>query len=88
MKEPSKNTGKTISKIKEYKTHVNVYIGEEKLELSPDIFTSFYLYKGKELTDKEYRSLKSRIDNEKYLNYALRLLSSHLYSEWKVRKTL
>ena len=88
MKEPSKNTGKTIGKIKEYKTHVNVYIGEEKLELSPDIFTSFYLYKGKELTDKEYKSLKSRIDNEKYLNYALRLLSSHLYSEWKVREKL
>ena len=73
MKEPSKNTGKTISKIKKYKTHVNVYIDEEKLELSNDVFTSFYLYKGKNISETEYRQLLDKIDNEKYLSYALRL---------------
>ena len=88
MKEPSKNTGKVISKIKQCKSHVNVYIGEEKLELSHDIFTSFYLYKGKELSDKEYKQLVNRLDSEKYLNYALRLLSNHLYTEWKIREKL
>ena len=88
MKEPLRNTGKKITKIKKYKTHINVYLGEEKLEVSSDVFTSFYLYKGKELTDKEYRELTSRIDNEKLLSYALRLLSNHLYSEWKMREKL
>ena len=88
MKEPSKNTGKTIDKIKRYKSHVNVYIDGEKLELSPDIFTSFYLYEGKNISDKEYRELTGKIDSEKYLSYALRILSNHLYSEWKMREKL
>ena len=88
MKELSKNTGKLVTKVKKYKTHINVYIGDEKLELSEDIFTSFYLYKGKELTAKEYQELISKIDNEKLLSYALRLLSDHLYSEWKIREKL
>ena len=88
MKEPLRNSGKKITKIKKYKTHINVYFGEEKLEVSSDVFTSFYLYKGKELSDKEYRELTSRIDNEKLLSYALRLLSAHLYSEWKMREKL
>jgi len=88
MKEPSKNTGKIIDKVKRYKTHVNVYIDGEKIELSNDVFTSFYLYKGKNISDKEYRQLLDKIDNEKYLSYALRLLSDHLYSEWKIREKL
>ena len=88
MKEPLRNSGKVITKIKKYKTHVNVYFKEEKLELSSDVFTSFYLYEGKEVSDKEYRELTSRIDNEKLLTYALKLLSNHLYSEWKMREKL
>ena len=88
MKEPLRNTGKIVTKVKKYKTHINVYIGDEKLELSEDIFTSFYLYKGKELSEKEYQELLSKIDNEKLLGYALRLLSDHLYSEWKIREKL
>ena len=88
MKEPSKNTGRIITKIKKYKNHVNVYFSEEKLELSFDAFTSFYLYKGKEISDADYKKLISKVDNEKYLSYALRLLSNHMYSEWKMREKL
>ncbi|MBE6136636.1 MAG: hypothetical protein E7181_05180 [Erysipelotrichaceae bacterium] len=88
MKEPLKNTGRIITKIKKCKSHVNVYIGDRKLELSEDVFTSFYLYKGKEIGDKEYRELLDRIDNEKLTSYALRLVSEHLYSEFKVREKL
>ena len=88
MKEPLRNTGKIVTKIKKYKTHINVYIGDEKLELSEDIFTSFYLYQGKELSEKEYRDLHNKIDNEKLLSCALRLLSDHLYSEFKIREKL
>ena len=88
MKEPLRNTGKVITKIKKFKTHINVYFGEEKLEVSSDVFTSFYLYKGKEVSGQEYRELTARIDNEKLLSYALRLLSNHLYSEWKMREKL
>ncbi|MBO4682735.1 MAG: RecX family transcriptional regulator [Bacilli bacterium] len=88
MKEPLRNTGKLITKVKKYKNHVNIYFGDEKLEVSNDVFTSFYLYKGKEVSDHEYRELTSRIDNEKLLAYALKLLSNHLYSEWKMREKL
>lgn len=88
MKEPLKNTGRVVTKIKKCKSHVNVYVGDRKFELSNDIFTSFYLYKGKEISDKEYQELLDKIDNEKYLSYALRLLSEHLYSEFKIREKL
>ena len=88
MKEPLKNTGKQITKIKKYKNHVTLYFKEEKLEVSYDVFTSFYLYEGKTVSDKEYKQLTGKVDIEKYLSYALRLLSNKMYSEWKMREKL
>lgn len=88
MKEPSKNTGRTITRLNKNKNNVTVFFNQQKLTLSFDVAASFYLYKGKTLTEKEYQQLLTRIDNEKYLSYAMKLASSARYSEFKMREKL
>ena len=66
MSAPSKRTGKTITKIykKKKKKKVVVSFGVDKVEISQDIYSDYYLYVGKELTSKEYQELLYRIKQD------------------------
>lgn len=88
MTEPLKNTGKCISKIKKYKTHITLFINKERINISDEVYSSFYLYEGKQLSSKEYKELISKIEIEKYLNYGMKVASNKLLSEWKMREKL
>lgn len=63
-------------------------IGEEKLLLSKDLYTEFYLYEGKELSEEEYRKIKKGLQNDALYAYGKRLLMRGRYSESECRKKL
>ena len=72
-----------ITKIKILKNKVNIYIDDEKLELDKDVYPNFYLYEGKELTKKEYQSIKEYNQIASLMKYALALRSKAIYSEYR-----
>ena len=88
MKEPSKNTGKIITKIKINKNKVVIYFSNDKIEISKEAYLSVYLYVGKVLNDKEINELKRFDGLDKLLKYALNLLKQRHYSEWRMREKL
>ena len=77
-----------ITKIKILKNKVNIYIDDEKLELDKDVYPNFYLYEGKELSKKEYQSIKEYNQIASLMKYALALRSKAIYSEYKMREKL
>ncbi len=85
---PLKNSGKTITKIKKYKNKISLYFGDEKLDISYRDYTRFYLYVGKTLCKDEYLVLKQSKQREQLFDYALRLVSKSIYSEYRVREKL
>ena len=85
---PSKNIGKTINKIKKNKDKVIIYIGQEKLSLSYDTFTDFYLFEGKTLSEKEYLKLKESIDLDIYFKKALAIRKRNIITEYKLKEKL
>lgn len=84
----SENVGKKIKRISISKNKVTVYFDEEKIALSHDLFTSSYLFKGKELSDIEIAKLKKDNDISLALEYAKKVLSKGVYTEWKMREKL
>ncbi len=86
---PSESAGKTVTSIKKYKTCVHVSFNDNKeYRLSYDTFESFLLYKGKTLSEKEYKKLLK--DNRLSDIYTLlvKKCSKRLYSEWDIRSYL
>jgi len=78
-----------ITKIKILKNKVNIsFDNSNKLSIDKDVFTNFYLYEGKELDKEEYKKIKELNDSNKLLQYALKLRSKALYSEYKMREKL
>ncbi len=77
-----------ISKIKILKNRVDIYIDDEKLELDKDVYPNFYLYVGKELSKKEYQSIKEYNQVASLMKYALSLRAKSLYSEYQMREKL
>lgn len=78
-----------ITKIKILKNKVNIsFDNSNKLSIDKDVFTNFYLYEGKELDKEEYKKIKELNDSNKLLQYALKLRSKALYSEYKLREKL
>ena len=78
-----------ITKIKILKNKVNIsFDNSNKLSIDKEVFTNFYLYKGKELSKEEYKSLLELNDTNKLLQYALKLRSKSIYSEYKLREKL
>ena len=78
----------TITKIKILKSKVVIYIDNEKLELDKEVYPNFYLYKGKEISKKEYNNIKEYNEVANLLSYALRIRSKSIYSEYKMREKL
>ena len=78
-----------ITKIKTLKNKVNIsFDNSNKLSIDKEVFTNFYLYEGKELTKDEYKSILELNDTNKLLQYALKLRSKAIYSEYKLREKL
>lgn len=86
---PSKNTGKTILKVKVNKKNaVITFSDKSKLDVSPEVMANFYIYEGKEITNKEINEIKEYSENIALLKYALSLVKKRHYSEWKMREKL
>ena len=78
-----------ITKIKILKNKVNIsFDNSNKLSIDKEVFTNFYLYEGKELYREEYKSIVELNDTNKLLQYALKLRSKSIYSEYKLREKL
>ncbi len=78
-----------ITKIKILKNKVNIsFDNANKLSIDKEVFTNFYLYEGKELSKEEYKSILELNDTNKLLQYALKLRSKAIYSEYKLREKL
>ena len=78
-----------ITKIKILKSKVNISLDNgKKLSIDKDVFTNFYLYEGKELSNDEYKKVVDLNNSNKLLQYALKLRSKSLYSEYKMREKL
>ncbi|MBO4668097.1 MAG: regulatory protein RecX, partial [Bacilli bacterium] len=78
-----------ITKIKILKNKVSITLDhKEKLSVDKDVYTNFYLYEGKELDKKEYKSLIETDKSNKLLQYALKIRSKALYSEYQMREKL
>lgn len=77
---------------------ISLYIGKKKvvlkfadsskLDVPFDVYTSSYLYEGKELSNDELALLKRMIKEDKNYQYAKKLVSSNLYSEKQIRDKL
>jgi len=78
-----------ITKIKILKSKVNISLDNgSKLSLDKDTFTNFYLYEGKGINNEELKKIKDLNNSSKLLQYALKLRSKSLYSEFKLREKL
>lgn len=86
---PSKSIGKVIFKVKVSKKNVTItFTDRTKLKLSPEVMANFYIYEGKELSNKELKEIKEFSENVALLNYAISLIKKKHYSEWKMREKL
>ena len=86
---PSKSIGKVITKIKINKNTVHIsFSNGNKLIVTNEVMSNFYLYVGKVLSNKEINEIKEFSDNATYLKYALSLIKKRHYSEWKMREKL
>jgi len=78
---PSDNTGKQIVAVKPSKKKVWLYFSDgEKLALAPSVFSDFYLYVGKNLSDKDYRHLKNENEIGSLREYAYSLVAVRSYT--------
>lgn len=86
---PSVNTGKKITSIKYRKEVVVVKFSDQsKLEIPHDIYTSYYLYENKVLSEDKIDEITLKINTYKLLKYARNLLIKHAYTEKKIREKL
>lgn len=82
------NTGNKILNVKFYKEKVTLKFADEILDIPLDIFSSFYLYKGKVISTKELNEIKSQIAIYDLYKYAKKLTTKNLYSEYRIREKL
>lgn len=86
---PSKNTGKTILKIKTTKKNLTIsFTDRSKIKVALEVSANFYLYEGKTLTRKEINQIIEFSNTAELMKYALSLLKKGHYSEWKMREKL
>ena len=78
-----------IKKIKILKNKVSITFDKgEKLSVDKDVYTNFYLYEGKQMDKKEYNALVSLNNSNQLLQYALKIRSKAIYSEYQMREKL
>lgn len=80
---------KKISSILKKKNEIDIIFDDgEILHLDIDIFTDYYLYEGKQLTNDEYKEIKKKIELIDAKNYLLRILNKKEYSIKQARTKL
>lgn len=86
MNAPSKRIGKVITKISSSprKKKITVYFDKDKIEVSPDVYSDYYLYVGKEMTSKEYQELIYKLKQDDLYQYGLSLAIKGCYSTFEV----
>lgn len=78
-----------ITKIKILKNKVSIsFDTKNKISIDKDIYPNFYLYEGKEVSKKEYNEIVALNDSNALLQYALKIRSKALYSEYQMREKL
>ena len=78
-----------IKKIKILKNKVKLQFEDGKiLEMDKNVYSNFYLYVGKDLSNKEIKAIETFNDTSTFMNYALKLRQKSLYSEFKMREKL
>ena len=85
---PYENSSNTIKKISILKNKVIIYFPNKKISINKDVFTSFYLYEGKQLEDKEIKSLLYEDKMFSLYKNEVKSLSKKPMSEFNVRKKL
>ena len=86
---PSKSIGKRIQSVKIGQKKVLIKFDDESsLEILPNTFTEFKLFRGKILSAKDIREVKERNNVEVYYSKAVNLLSKKSYSERKLKEKL
>ena len=80
---------RAISEIKfNKKGQAVVKIGAESLTVPPNVFTNYYLFEGKEISEDEIKKIKRDIANESLYKYGLSLVSKMSYSSKEIRDKL
>ena len=78
-----------IKKIKILKNKVKIHLDNgEILELDKNFYPNFYLYQGKDISNKELKKIKESNGTAALLEYALKIRQKSLYSEYRMREKL
>ena len=85
---PLENTGNKIKSLKIFKDKVVIRYKDNKLDIPKEVFTNFYLYEDRPISDKEINEIKNKIKLYELYKYARRIASKHLYSEYRLREKL
>ena len=86
---PLENIGNKITSIKYLKSKVVIKLKDEtKIEMPKEVFTSFYLFKGKIITDKEIKEIANQSRQFELYSYARKISTKRVYSEHKMREKL
>lgn len=86
---PLENIGNNIVSVKYLKDKVTLKLKDEtRISIPKEVFTSFYLYKGKILTDKDIKDIEKEIRVYELYKYARKISSKRVYSEHKMREKL
>ena len=86
---PLENIGNKIVSIKFLKDKVVIKLKDEtRIETAKEVFASFYIYKGKILTDKEINDIYKENRVYELYKYARKISTKRVYSEHKMREKL
>ena len=86
---PLENIGNKIVSVKYLKDKVVLKLKDEtKIEVNKEVFTSFYLFKGKILTEKEIKDIYKENRVFELYKYARKICTKRVYSEHKMREKL
>ena len=89
---PLENIGNKITSVKVLKNKVVIKLKDEsRIELPQEVFTSFYLFKGKVLSEKEIKDIDKQVrifDLYNYRDEIIALMASSGLSEADIRKGL
>ena len=78
-----------IKKIKILKKKVSISLDNgEKLEVDKNVYPNFYLYEGKEITNKEIKKIEEFASSASLLQYAMKIREKSLYTEYHMREKL
>lgn len=84
----SNHIGKKITSIRICKNKVVIYFSKEKVDVSKEMYSSLFLYKGKILDLDIINTLKNSLNEEKFLKYSLNLINKHYYSTYQIKQKL